>query len=86
MFFLGQVEHIVRKGENAASFTGLLKVGITGMWGPKGSKFKAFADEKLNVIHMVKFILNRKENSMGKGENDVFKRLLSQGPSVGIVC
>ena len=43
------------------------------------TKFKAFADDKLNVAKIVIYFFDRVENIMGKGENAVFKRLLSQG-------
>ena len=53
------------------------------------SKFKAFADDKMNVTKELKFVLGRVENIVGKGENagyklfsfshNVFKRLLSKG-------
>ena len=56
------------------------------------SKFKAFADDKINVTRKLKFALVRVENIVGKAENagylvtsifsfphNVFKRLLSQG-------
>ena len=53
------------------------------------SKFKAFADNKINVTEKLKFVLGRVENIVGKGENagyqffsfyhNVFKRLLLQG-------
>ena len=33
------------------------------------SKFRAFADDKINVIQKLKFVLRREENIMGKGEN-----------------
>ena len=48
------------------------------------SKLKAFADDKINVIENLKFVLGWVENIVGKGENagfshDVFKRFLCQG-------
>ena len=54
------------------------------------SKWKAFADDKLNVTENLKFVLGRVENIAGKGEkmlvtsifsffHHVFKRLLIQG-------
>ena len=33
------------------------------------SKFKAFADDKSNVVKLMGFLLKRTENIMGKGEN-----------------
>ena len=47
------------------------------------SKFKAFADDKIKVLKMIIFVLDRDENIVGKGENafphNVFKRPLFQG-------
>ena len=43
------------------------------------SILKAFADDKIDVTEKLKFVLRGVENIMGKGENAVFKRLLSQG-------
>ena len=53
------------------------------------SKFKAFADDKINVIQKLKFVSRRVENSVGKGENagyqhfllfpQCFQNFLSQG-------
>ena len=33
------------------------------------SKFKAFADDKINVTEKLKLVLKRVENVVGKGEN-----------------
>ena len=33
------------------------------------TKLKAFADDKLNVARMMIFVLDRVENTVGKGEN-----------------
>ena len=33
------------------------------------SKFKAFADNKINMTEKLKFVLGRIENIVGKGEN-----------------
>ena len=33
------------------------------------SKFKAFANDKMNVPHRLQFVLGRTENISGKGEN-----------------
>ena len=33
------------------------------------SKFKACADDKINVAEELKFVLQRVENNVGKGEN-----------------
>ena len=33
------------------------------------TKFKAFADDKINVTKKLKFVLRRVENIVGKGEN-----------------
>ena len=53
------------------------------------SKLKAFADDKINVNKNLKFVLERIENIVGKGENAgyqhfllshyVFKRIFFQG-------
>ena len=53
------------------------------------SKLKAFADDKLNMIQMAKFVLDKIENIVGKEENagycifffprNVFKSLFLQG-------
>ena len=53
------------------------------------SKFKAFADDNLNVYQKLKFASGRVENILGNGENagyqhfvllhSVFKRLLPKG-------
>ena len=40
------------------------------------SKFKAFADDKLKVIQMAKFVLDKLENIMGKEENNGYLRLV----------
>ena len=52
------------------------------------SKLKAFADDNLNVAKTVKFLFDRVENIVGKGENagyqhfllflHVFKKVLCQ--------
>ena len=48
------------------------------------SKLKAFADDKLKVIQMAKFVLGKIENIVGKEENagnhTVFKDVFLQGP------
>ena len=33
------------------------------------SKFKAFADDKMNMVEQLKFVFGRVENIAGKGEN-----------------
>ena len=33
------------------------------------SKFEAFADDNLNVAKMAKFVFDRVENTVGKGQN-----------------
>ena len=33
------------------------------------SKFKAFADDKINVTETLKFLLGREDNIVGNGEN-----------------
>ena len=53
------------------------------------SKFKAYADNKINVTEKLKFVLGSVENIVGKGKNagtsilsfsyNVFKGLLIQG-------
>ena len=53
------------------------------------SKLKAFADDNINMTQKLKYVLERLENIVGKGENavtsifffshNVFKRLLFQG-------
>ena len=45
------------------------------------SKFKAFADDKIDLFQKLKFFLGWVENIVGKGENagNVFKRPLPQG-------
>ena len=40
------------------------------------SKLKAFADDKLNAIQKMKFVLEWVENIGGKGENAGFKHFL----------
>ena len=41
------------------------------------SKFKAFADDKLNLAEELKFALGRVENIVGKGENAGFQHFLT---------
>ena len=48
---------------------------------PKGKildwfKFKAFADDKINVTQKLKFVLERVENVVGKGENAGYQHFL----------
>ena len=47
------------------------------------SKFKGFADDKINVYEEFKFVLGGVEKIVGKGENacyhNVFKRFLFEG-------
>ena len=60
------------------------------------SKLKAFADDKINVTKMAKFVFDRVENMVGKGENacyqhfsftrNVFRRLLSWGREKSGFC
>ena len=40
------------------------------------SKFKAFADNKINVTQKLKFALGRVENIVGKGENAGYQHFL----------
>ena len=40
------------------------------------SKFKAFADDKLNATKKLKFVLVRVENIVGKGEDAGYQHLL----------
>ena len=40
------------------------------------SKFKAFADDTLNVYQILKFSLGRVENIVGKGENAGYQHFL----------
>ena len=40
------------------------------------SKMKAFADDKINVTHILKFKLGRVENIEGKGENAGYQHFL----------
>ena len=40
------------------------------------SKLKAFADDKINVIKELKFVLGREENIVGKGENAGYQHFL----------
>ena len=40
------------------------------------SKWKAFADDKLNVTEKLKFVLGRLENIVGKGENAGYQHFL----------
>ena len=39
-------------------------------------KFKAFADDKLNLIHNVKVVFHRIENIVGKEENAGYQHFL----------
>ena len=41
------------------------------------SKFKTFADNKINVTKKLKFVLGRSENIVGIGENSVYQHFLS---------
>ena len=60
------------------------------------SIFKAFADDKLNVVRIIISVSDRVENIVEKGENavtsifsfshNVFKRLLSQGRLKSGLC
>ena len=43
------------------------------------SKLKAFADDKINLIEKLKFVLGRLENIMGKGENAGYQCLQKSG-------
>ena len=40
------------------------------------SKFKAFADENINVTQILKFVLGWVEKVVGKGENDGYQHFL----------
>ena len=40
------------------------------------SKLKAFADDKLKVIRMAKFVLDKIENIVGKEENAGYQNFL----------
>ena len=40
------------------------------------SRLKAFADDKLNLIEKLKFVLERAENIVGKGENAGYQHFL----------
>ena len=40
------------------------------------SKLKAFADDKINMTEKLKFVLERVENIVGKGENASYKHFL----------
>ena len=40
------------------------------------SKLKGFADEKINVAEKLKFVLQRVENIVGKGENAGYQHFL----------
>ena len=40
------------------------------------SKFKAFADDKINVVEMMISLCDRVENIVGKGENAGYKHFL----------
>ena len=40
------------------------------------SKLKSFADDKINMIEKLKFVLGRVENIVGKGENAVYQHFL----------
>ena len=41
-----------------------------------GAKFKAFADDKINVTEYLKFVLGTAENIVGKGENAGYQQFL----------
>ena len=40
------------------------------------SKFKAFANDKINVTKKLKFVYGRVEYTVGKGENDGYQHFL----------
>ena len=40
------------------------------------TKFKAFADDKLNVAKVMIYVFDRVENIVGKGENAVYQHFL----------
>ena len=40
------------------------------------TKFKAFEDDKLNVVRLMLSLLNRVENTVGKGENAGYQHFL----------
>ena len=40
------------------------------------SKFKAFADDKINVTQKLKFVWERVDNTVGKGENAGYQHFL----------
>ena len=40
------------------------------------TKFKAFADDKLNIAKMTVFLIDRAENTVGKGENAGYQHFL----------
>ena len=60
------------------------------------SKFKAFADDKLNITRNIKVVFHRDENIVGKGENagsgifcfshNVLKRVFPQGRQKSYSC
>ena len=41
-----------------------------------GPKFKAFADDKINLTEYFKFVLGTMENIVGKGENAGYQHFL----------
>ena len=49
------------------------------------SKLKAFADDKINVIENLKFVLGWVENIVGKGENAGFPMMFSKDFFVRVV-
>ena len=40
------------------------------------NKFKVFAEGRIDVIHVLKFVLGRVENIVGKGENAGYQHFL----------
>ena len=40
------------------------------------TKLKAFADDNLNIAKMTVYLLDRVENTLGKGENAVYQHFL----------
>ena len=46
------------------------------------SKIKALADDKIDVIQKIKFVLGQVENILGKGENASYQHLKSPFPIV----
>ena len=87
-FFFDCRENIVKKGEKKMLVTCILSFShnaVNSLPNEKfldRSKFKAFADNKLNLVEKLVFVMGWVENIVGKGEN-AFPTMFSKGFFLG---